>query len=444
MTGMILVLAVMPGVSGYPAQDAFLARLAGSPPVSDPASPALLEFGEPCVLPTQEGIRRNPALLDALLRRQLLLISEGREPGLLPEIVDLVLLVAGDLPESTGELALEVFGRTATPFPEPGLLSSRPEALLRYAAEVGGEAVFPREMSPLARVYAARTAPPDFLQDPCWAVRFSALEHTDSASARALINDPVPAVALKAAEVSRDPDGILRLSRLSGPVGYRAVALLDSIPLLEEMLLTSPDPGRRGAALLALAERGWTPDPGQLSVLRHDTYHLVGAVITEMFSLSPPAGAPDSVFQGGTGATIPRFMDVITTAGGFRMELLPEIAPLACESFVHLAGKGFYDGLFFHRVIPGFVAQAGCPEGNGYGGPGYTLPAERSLTPFVRGTVGMADAGPGTAGSQFFITLDTHGRLNGRYTVFGRMTDTDNLEDLAPGTEILEIRPVSY
>lgn len=443
MIPIMLLLTFMPGVSGYSRQSAFTARINGSPLPADPASPALLEFGEPTLLPSPEGVAHNPALMHGALRRPLLLMSEGKEPGMLAELLELALSSAGVIPDSTGVLALEVFGRTGTVLPDPSVLSSDPEALLRYGSETGVQVSVSGDLSPLARVYAARINPGLFLDDPCWAVRFAAVERADSTLAAALLNDPVPAVALKAAEVSGNTEAILRLSGTEGPVGNMAIGLLKDIPVLEEILLNSTDPGRRGAALIALAGLEWRPDPGQLSILRRDTYPLVGAVIMEMLQLAPIEETRDSVFNGGSGASIPAMVEIVTTGGTFTMELFPELAPLACESFVHLAESGYYDGMSFHRVIPGFVAQAGCPEGNGFGGPGYVLPAERSIYPYVRGTVGMADAGIDTAGSQFFIMLDRHGRLEGRYTVFGRVLNTERLDDIAPGTAILEIRSVS-
>jgi len=439
----MLLLTFMPGVSGYSRGNAFAARIGGEPLPADPASPALLEFGEPTLLPSPEGVRHNPALLHAALRRPLLLMSEGREPEMLPELTELALMFAGVVPDSTGALALEVFGRTGMVVPDPSAFSRSPEALLRYGSETGVQVAVTGDLPPLARVYAARINPGPFLDDPCWAVRFAAVERADSAMAAALVDDPVPAVALKAAEVSGNTEAILRLSGTEGPVGNMAIGLLSDIPVLEEILLTSTDPGRRGAALIALAGMEWRPDPGQLSILRRDTYPLVGAVVMEMLQIAPVGEERDSVFTGGSGAVVPDMLEIVTTEGTFTIELFPELAPIACESFVHLAGSGFYDGMRFHRVIPGFVAQAGCPEGNGFGGPGYVLPAERSIYPYVRGTVGMADAGLDTGGSQFFITLDRHGRLEGRYTVFGRILNTWELDDIAPGTVILEIRGVS-
>lgn len=439
----MMLLSAMPGVSGYPRESAFTARINGEPLPADPASPALLEFGEPTILPAPEGVRHNPALLHGALRRQLLLMSEGREPELLAELADLVLMFAGALPDSTGVLALEVFGRTGVILSDPSAFSGDPEALLRYGSETGVQVPIFSDLSPLARVYAARINPGLFLADPCWAVRFAAVERADSAQAVALVNDPVPAVALKAAEVSANTEAILRLSGTEGPVGCMAIGLLTDVPVLEEILLTSPDPGCRGAALIALAGMEWRPDPGQLSILRRDPYPLVGAVIMEMLQLAPVGENGDSVFTGGSGTIVPPVLEIVTTEGTFTMELFSDLAPITCESFAHLAESGFYNGMSFHRVIPGFVAQAGCPEGNGFGGPGYLLPAERSIHPYLRGTVGMADAGLDTGGSQFFITLDRHGRLEGRYTVFGMILNTENLDDIRPGTVILEIRSVS-
>jgi cyclophilin family peptidyl-prolyl cis-trans isomerase len=137
--------------------------------------------------------------------------------------------------------------------------------------------------------------------------------------------------------------------------------------------------------------------------------------------------------------SVPDTVTIRTDAGDLRIELWNGTAPIACSSFLYLAESGFYDGIRFHRVIPGFVAQAGCPEGVGTDGPGYTLPNERSPRHFGRGVLGMADAGLNTAGSQFFIMLDDHGRLDGRYTAFGHVTNTEFLDEITVGTIIDEV-----
>ena len=111
---------------------------------------------------------------------------------------------------------------------------------------------------------------------------------------------------------------------------------------------------------------------------------------------------------------------VITTdKGEIHVKLLADVAPDTVNNFVFLAREGFYDGTTFHRVIPGFVAQGGDPTGTGRGGPGYRFKDELSDTPFVKGVIGMANAGPNTNGSQFYLMLGDAAHLTGRYTAFG-------------------------
>lgn len=112
-----------------------------------------------------------------------------------------------------------------------------------------------------------------------------------------------------------------------------------------------------------------------------------------------------------------------TQRGEIKVRLLPELAPQSVNSFVFLAREGFFDGCTFHRVVPGFVAQTGDPTGRGTGGPGYTVPDEISDRSFEAGTLGMANAGPDTNGSQFFIVLDAAPHLTGRYTLFGEVEE---------------------
>jgi peptidyl-prolyl cis-trans isomerase B (cyclophilin B) len=113
-----------------------------------------------------------------------------------------------------------------------------------------------------------------------------------------------------------------------------------------------------------------------------------------------------------------------TTAGPVALELFDEDAPKTVENFRKLASDGFYDGLIFHRVIPDFMVQGGCPEGTGTGGPGYTFEDEFNEHKVVRGALAMANAGPNTNGSQFFIVTAAEAPwLDGKHTVFGRVTD---------------------
>ena len=116
--------------------------------------------------------------------------------------------------------------------------------------------------------------------------------------------------------------------------------------------------------------------------------------------------------------------------GRVTVELRPDLAPKHVARIKELIKTGFYDGLKFHRVIPGFMAQTGCPQGTGYGGSGKKLPAEFSEAHFVRGTLGMARAqDPDSGDSQFFITFGETPHLDGEYTIWGQVTEGMELVD---------------
>jgi len=113
-----------------------------------------------------------------------------------------------------------------------------------------------------------------------------------------------------------------------------------------------------------------------------------------------------------------------TNHGAIAVELFDEDAPKTVENFTKLARDGFYEGVIFHRVIPDFMIQGGDPTGTGSGGPGYTFEDEFNDRKVVRGALAMANAGPNTNGSQFFIvTTEAASWLDGKHTVFGRVTD---------------------
>lgn len=131
---------------------------------------------------------------------------------------------------------------------------------------------------------------------------------------------------------------------------------------------------------------------------------------------------------------------VSTSKGDVQLELLADVAPLTVINFIDLAEEGFYDSLSFHRVVPNFVVQGGCPRGDGWGGPPYMIRCEYSAVPYVRGTVGIATSGRDTGGSQFFITLSPQPHLDGRYTVFGQVIDgMDVVDQLVRGDKIEHI-----
>ncbi|MEA5038990.1 MAG: peptidylprolyl isomerase [Clostridiaceae bacterium] len=135
-------------------------------------------------------------------------------------------------------------------------------------------------------------------------------------------------------------------------------------------------------------------------------------------------------------ATIMKGTITMEDGAVMELELYPETAPKSVENFVKLAKSGFYDGLTFHRVVPGFVIQGGDPKGNGTGGPGWTIPGEFRSNGFkndlkhTRGVLSWArTANPNSAGSQFFIMLDEAPHLDGDYAAFGRITSGMDIAD---------------
>jgi peptidyl-prolyl cis-trans isomerase B (cyclophilin B) len=135
---------------------------------------------------------------------------------------------------------------------------------------------------------------------------------------------------------------------------------------------------------------------------------------------------------------------IITDKGNMAGELFQHNAPGTVANFKKLANDGFYNGLSFHRVIPNFVVQAGCPKGDGTGGPGYTIPCETQggNQRHERGVLSMAHAGRNTGGSQFFVchSRDNTAHLDGNHTCFGRVsTGLEVLDSILPGDKIIEI-----
>jgi peptidyl-prolyl cis-trans isomerase B (cyclophilin B) len=126
---------------------------------------------------------------------------------------------------------------------------------------------------------------------------------------------------------------------------------------------------------------------------------------------------------------------MVTNHGEIKLELFDDDAPKTVQNFKDLAGKGYYDGLIFHRVIKDFMIQGGCPEGTGTGGPGYTFEDEFNDHKVVRGALAMANAGPNTNGSQFFVvTIPEAGWLDGKHTVFGQVTGGMDVVDAIEAT----------
>lgn len=465
-------------------------------------TPLLVEYGDSCIIPEVELVKNTPLLLDAFLRRIQHIVSTGREPGEQEKLVEVICTSWSDIPAATRALSLEVLGKLGVDITgelnieELGSAGIGPAA--RYFSELGRIQKFNTSgnETSLERIYITSCSPPQeatlMLSDPLWAVRYNAVTACDPALLEPMLDDSIPYVVLAAAIARRDagyPDGAAKLSEISlmtGPVGHMAAKELGAADtLLLKELMIHQEPGRRAAAQTAwlsdslpvdsLLEEAWILDPYWLVPISW-AWHLVDisdsihaeAVLQDILSHRESYTDPVMIdeysailhsrledgeeegsveYSGWTqydlpfdmGTLVPDTVTIRTDSGDLRIELWDDTAPIACGSFLYLAESGFYDGIRFHRVIPGFVAQAGCPEGVGTEGPDYDLPNERSPRHFGRGVLGMADAGLNTAGSQFFIMLDDHGRLDGRYTAFGCVTNTEFLDEITVGTIINEV-----
>lgn len=131
-----------------------------------------------------------------------------------------------------------------------------------------------------------------------------------------------------------------------------------------------------------------------------------------------------------------------TDKGTINIQFFDADAPNTVKNFVDLSEKGFYDGLKFHRVIPDFMIQGGCPDGNGRGGPGYHIKCEINPNKHLAGTLSMAHAGRDTGGSQFFICHSPQPHLDGQHTVFGKTEDIDVVNAIRQGSKIKSIKIV--
>lgn len=135
-------------------------------------------------------------------------------------------------------------------------------------------------------------------------------------------------------------------------------------------------------------------------------------------------------------------VSIETTRGVIELELYPQHAPITVNNFVFLSKEGFYDGVVFHRVISNFVIQGGDPNGTGMGGPGYKFQDEVANNPLrhERGSLSMANAGPNTNGSQFFIAHSPQPHLNGRHTVFGKVVNgLDVVDAIRQGDKMIKV-----
>jgi len=218
----------------------------------------------------------------------------------------------------------------------------------------------------------------------------------------------VPALGTLLTRTGAPEDGDIRASAATGLASIKSPAALDSLRLARR------DPELR-VRQIANSALGLPPDS-------------VAALPAPKLRVEPIPNSPA------------RSATIRTERGIIRLTLDPKVAPRTVENFTRLARSGYFDGLAFHRVVPNFVVQDGCPRGDGWGGPGYAIPCEYSALPYEVGTVGMALSGKDTGGSQWFVTLSPQPRLMGRYTVFGKVVlGMDVVERMMPGDRIIKI-----
>lgn len=166
-------------------------------------------------------------------------------------------------------------------------------------------------------------------------------------------------------------------------------------------------------------------------------------VVLAAFSLAATslASAQGRDFKRDYSHTKQMFVEIKTHEGTMKLELFFKKAPNTVANFVHLADSGFYNGLPFHRIIEGFMAQGGDPNGDGTGGPKWKIDDERNDLKHEAGTLSMANSGPNTAGSQFFICHMPQTHLDGRHTIFGKLVSGfDVLTRLERGDPMLEVK----
>ena len=246
--------------------------------------------------------------------------------------------------------------------------------------------------------------------------------------------------ALRALLDARDFTVVSNAADALGQLGDSA-----SVPLLAKLLArhgTTEDADIRATAVGSLAALKTREALAALATARRDPERRIREAVCAALGLPQDSIGlvPNPLLRAPTARAVPRTALVQTERGLVTIALDHARAPVTVENFVSLARAKYFDGIVFHRVVPNFVLQDGCPRGDGWGGPGYMIPCEYNDRPYETGTVGMALAGKDTGGSQWFVTLSPQPRLEGRYTVFGTVTrGMDVVERMMPGDRIVRV-----
>jgi HEAT repeat protein/cyclophilin family peptidyl-prolyl cis-trans isomerase len=247
--------------------------------------------------------------------------------------------------------------------------------------------------------------------------------------------------ALRAALSSKDFTVVASAAEALGTLGDSA-----SVPQLLPLLARRSSPDDADVAASAATALASIKTPEALEALRaarRDPERRIRETATRALGMpadSIPAEPAPPLRVDAIPARPATHAVVTTERGTFTIALHAKDAPRTVANFARLARARYFDGLVFHRVVPNFVIQDGCPRGDGWGGPGYAIPCEYNERPYRIGTVGMALAGKDTGGSQWFVTLSPQPRLEGRYTVFGDLVSgMDVVERIMPGDRIVRV-----
>jgi len=261
----------------------------------------------------------------------------------------------------------------------------------------------------------------------------------------ALLNDTDPRVRSAAAGNASPAFAAQLLERLDDPDPYVVVSVAGSLAKNPAIARASIPDANRALQRLAAYRDASTGDPRR-DVITALQDLIAAAPGGEKPALhTPPAVHLSRAAQAGLsgGGPRPKTLILVTTVGELRVRLFTQNSetPLTAAALASLANQGFYDNLYWHRVVPDFVAQGGDPLGDGEGGPGWSLPDEHTPIPFVRGSLGIATSGPETGGSQIFLCHSAQPHLDGRYTVAGQLESGEAVLDaLMIGDRILSAR----
>jgi cyclophilin family peptidyl-prolyl cis-trans isomerase/HEAT repeat protein len=341
----------------------------------------------------------------------------------------------------------------------PPLRAAAQAALARADAETFLTVLSGLDVDPEWSVRAALATSLAALGKDAAALRLGQLARDTDARVRAAALTALARVGASGAEALltaelQHADPVVRMAAARGLGTLKATAAVPALSRALDASRADPTYVARAAMLGALAAIDPTSARPLLTTALADADWAIriraAALLRELDAASGaapqrPAPAPgDAALDATSSLVAPAYTPqayVETSKGEIRFDLAVVDAPRAVASFIALAGKGFFDGLAWHRIVPDFVVQTGDPRGDGEGGPGYTLRDELSMRPYVRGTVGMALDWEDTGGSQFFITHSPQPHLDARYPVLGQVAaGMDVVDRLEPGDRIVSVR----